>query len=307
MMISVVINTYSRANCLKETVAAFQKQSLPPEQYEIVIVDDGSTDETCDLLPKLATSGPAVVKYRQQSNCGPAAARNAGLGLAGGTLIVFVGDDIVPSRHFLQTHLSAHEKNGHQTNVAVAGFTQWHANIKVTPFLDYIAKHGPQFAYSRAPQAGWVGRSLFYSSNVSLRRELLGRVNPVFDADFRYAAYEDIDLAYRLEKLGMRVYFEPQAVASHNHPMDVRSFAKRQELVGRSYHFLDRKYGPEATKVAARPRFTGLLKHFEFPRKAMEWLLQLIDGQSIPLPFTLYGVFLALCFAKGYESSAKHG
>jgi GT2 family glycosyltransferase len=301
MLISVVINTYSRAPQLLQTLHAFQEQSLDRDEFELVIIDDGSTDDTWELVQSLRRQSKHSILAQRQPNQGPAVARNLGIEIAKGELIVFVGDDIVPARDFLAVHRKAHESGGNLPELAVAGYTKWPTNFSTTPFLSYIAEFGPQFAYGLYAGPAFVDRNLFYTSNVSVWKSFLTQLDLVFDPRFRFAAYEDVDLAYRLEKVGMRLYYEPHAIAFHHHPMDVKSFAKRQEMVGRSYHFLDQKYGERTATVAARPRFIWALGRLGWLRRLLQTGLQALDQYHVPMPTSVYGLFLALCFARGYS------
>jgi GT2 family glycosyltransferase len=74
--------------------------------------------------------------------------------------------------------------------------------------------------------------NFFYTSNISIDRQLLG-AEP-FDTTFPAAAWEDIELAFRLDALGLKIRYNAQAVTRHYHPMTVDSFARRQYTVGRS-------------------------------------------------------------------------
>src|SRR6185369_12818569 len=93
--ISVVIPTFNRLPRLQRVLSALAEQTVSASEFEVVVVSDGSTDGTDDYLAKGDT--PVPVRHARQDNAGPAAARNHGVRLARGRLILFVDDDVVAS------------------------------------------------------------------------------------------------------------------------------------------------------------------------------------------------------------------
>jgi GT2 family glycosyltransferase len=102
--------------------------------------------------------------------------------------------------------------------------------MRLTPFLRYINEHGLQFGYALIRDPEDVPFNFFYTSNLSLPRDLL--LAEPFDLSFPYAAWEDIEVAYRMKRRGLRMVYEPAAVVAHDHPTDFQRFAARQERAG---------------------------------------------------------------------------
>ncbi len=94
-LVSVVVPTYNRLNRLKHVLSALEQQQFPTEDYEVVVVSDGSSDGTDTYLDALPSG--SHVRWFSQANRGPAAARNLGISKATGEFIVFVDDDVVAS------------------------------------------------------------------------------------------------------------------------------------------------------------------------------------------------------------------
>jgi glycosyltransferase involved in cell wall biosynthesis len=225
--LSVVIPTHNRLEVLAEVIAALERQEGAPA-FELVVVDDGSTDGTGDWLRARSFRLPLLVLT--QENRGPAAARNTGVAVASGKWVAFLGDDTVPAVGWLAAHRAAHRRRGDPPNLAVLGCTGWHRRIRLNPFLRYINEHGLQFGYALIRDPEDVPFNFFYTSNLSLSRELL--LAEPFDLRFPYAAWEDIEVAYRLKRRGLHLVYEPAASVAHDHPTDLARFAERQEKAG---------------------------------------------------------------------------
>ena len=231
--LSVVIPTYDRIAMLERVLDALGRQEGPPE-FEVIVVDDGSKDDTAARIRAHldARRWSYPVRFESQANSGPGRARNRGVTLATGRYIVFIGDDTVPEPRFLAEHARIHRENADDPMVACLGYTGWPGEERVTPFMDYINDYGLQFGYRLIEHGTVVPFNFFYTSNISIDRELLA-THP-FDTSFPAAAWEDTELAFRLDAKGLKIHYNAQAVTRHHHPMTVDSFSRRQYTVGRS-------------------------------------------------------------------------
>ncbi|HUO85987.1 MAG TPA: glycosyltransferase family 2 protein [Thermoanaerobaculia bacterium] len=228
---SVVIPTHDRLEVLQEVLVALEAQAGAPD-FEIVVVDDGSSDGTTGWLDGRRSSGPPLTVLHQ-ANRGPAAARNRGVAAATGRWVAFLGDDTVPSVGWLAAHREAHRRRGDREDLAVIGHTGWHPRMRPDPFLRYINEYGLQFGYALITDPDEVPFNFFYTSNLSLSRQLL--LAEPFDTSFPHAAWEDIEAGYRMSRRhGMRLTYEPAARTAHDHPTDFARFATRQEKAGYS-------------------------------------------------------------------------
>lgn len=254
MQCSVVIPTYNRSAILVECLEALLQQDFVKGEYEIIVVDDGSKDETKSVTQSFQKRKPCEIHYLYQQNQGQGIARNRGVSAAKGKIVLFIGDDILVSRDFLKQHMEYHRRYHHE-NGAVLGLILWDTRIPLSPFNDFMMRGGiffgrfggHQFAYDRLRGRNFADYNFFYTSNISLKRSLLLRFP--FDDSFHSYGWEDIELGYRLTKeAGLKLYYNPHAVAYHYHPMDASSLETRMRAIGKSAHILHRKY-PELKKV----------------------------------------------------------
>jgi glycosyltransferase involved in cell wall biosynthesis len=229
---SIVIPTHNRVEVLPEVVAALATQRDAPP-FEVIVVDDGSTDATAVWLGAARGEGAwAGFTALRQANRGPAAARNRGVRAARGRRVAFLGDDTIPAPDWLAWHARAAREREPSDRLAVIGYTGWHRRLPPNPFLDYINEQGAQFGFALIADRENVPFNFFYTSNLSLARDRL--LEEPFDEGFPHAAWEDIEASYRLFRRSLRLVYEPRAVVAHDHPTDLRRFGERQSKAGYS-------------------------------------------------------------------------
>jgi len=100
MEISLIICSYNRADSLKETLLSLDNQSYSKNNWELIVVDNNSTDHTKEVIDTFATTLPNLI-YRFEERQGLSFARNTGINLARGDIIVFTDDDVLPANNWL--------------------------------------------------------------------------------------------------------------------------------------------------------------------------------------------------------------
>ena len=262
LRISVIIPTRNRLAALKRCLAALEAQTLPRDAWEVIVVNDGSTDGTAEYLTTGAAAG--TWRYTALSQGGPARARNAGIREARGRVLVFIGDDIYPTPAFLERHLAAHDAVGNDAT-AVLGRTEWANTLHVTPLMRYEGLG--QFDYHEIDAgAADVNASdlpfrFFYTSNVSVCRTFLERHGLLFDEDFRQAMGEDGEFAFRARRHGLRLRYEPVALAHHDHPTTFTAARARCRLKGEVTILQARKHPDWANLEFLALDWRGRIRH----------------------------------------------
>ena len=144
-LISVVIPTYQRAPLLERSLESLTEQTLPRDAFEVVVVDDGSSDWTQSVCTKLADELP--LRYFRIENSGISAAKNLGLFASQAPLVLFFDDDDLADPGLLEAHVEAHRAHPEES-VAVLGYTTWAPELEVTPLMEYVTEIGQQlFSY----------------------------------------------------------------------------------------------------------------------------------------------------------------
>ncbi len=205
--VSIVIPTYNRIARLKQVIAAIERQTYPLENMEVIVVSDGCADGTDEYLTNIET--PLNLRFLVQQNSGPAAARNNGFRSARGEDVLFIDDDVVPSPQLVAEHMRLHAA---RPGLVVVGPMIAPPDFVHSPWVAWEqAMLEKQYAAMRRGDWAPTARQ-FYTGNTSLPRQMLINSGG-FDERFRRA--EDIELAYRLEKLGVEFFFSMEAVGYH--------------------------------------------------------------------------------------------
>jgi glycosyltransferase involved in cell wall biosynthesis len=209
VFISVVIPTYNRLPILTKCLQALEKQEVPIDSpidnYEIVVVDDGSTDGTIDWLNQNQTDLPHV-RLITQSHQGPAAARNLGVRSSQGETIIFIDSDLVVLPTFLECHAQALIRG--EKELGNNCLFTYGAVINTANFDDPTSEPFKITDYSRA---------YFATGNVAIHRSWLEKAG-LFDTGFQLYGWEDLELGVRLKNLGLKLIKCPEAVGYHWHP-----------------------------------------------------------------------------------------
>ncbi len=208
MFFSVIIPTYNRLPILQKCLKALENQQFDTDLisgYEIVVVDDGSTDATISWLEIEKDSLPHVSLFTQNHR-GAGAARNLGVENAQGDRIIFIDSDLVVTDSFLQSHAQTlvTAENKLQSDLI---FT-YGAVINTCNFDNPTSEPYKITDYSAA---------YFATGNVAIKKKWLIQAG-MFDTMFSQYGWEDLELGVRLKKLGLKLIKCPSAVGYHWHP-----------------------------------------------------------------------------------------
>ena len=282
-LLTIIIPTHNRKPVLLETL-----ERLPARQndFEVLVVDDGSTDGTSAAVAAIADRLPYPLRLHTQAQSGPAAARNRALADARGEISLFLGDDTRPLGDMLDCHRRFHERFPDE-HEALLGRVEWAREPPPTELMAWLEDSGIQFGFGILERQ--MGRDrrvpgrFFYTSNVSAKTAFLRRHNG-FDEEFRAAACEDTEFGERLEAAGMRLAYDSDAVVEHEHPTDLTRAVGRMKVVGRSWaEFADRGGHVEA------PRRPGL-RH-----RTGAWLLTALYALPVDSPRVRRETWRFLC------------
>ncbi len=206
MNISVVIPTYNRKLILQKCLFALENQRLDRfiNSYEVVVVDDGSTDGTTSWIIDNKEKLPHVVLY-EQSHGGPALGRNLGVIKSKNEIIIFIDSDLIVLKDFLSNHAKKLKYYWDKFNKNC--FT--YGSVINTSNFDYPEKEAHKITD--------ISFAYFATGNVAISRDLLLKVG-LFDNSFSLYGWEDLELGERLKQLGTKLVKCPEAKGFHWHP-----------------------------------------------------------------------------------------
>ena len=212
----MIVPAYNAAGTLSSCLAALASQVYPCSSYEVIVVDDGSTDATA------AIAHDAGVSLITQPNAGPAAARNRGAAAAQGELLLFTDADCVPVPGWISA-LVAPFSDPSVAGAKGAYLTRQRGGVPRFTQLEY------QERYDR--MAGRETIDFIDTYSAAYRRDVF-LANSGFDSVFPTASVEDQELSFRLAEKGYRLVFAPDALVYHRHNPTLRAYVRRKFYIG---------------------------------------------------------------------------
>lgn len=213
---SVIIPMYNAAGVIDRCLEAVRCQTLPRDQYEVIVVDDGSTDGTGD---RAAALGVTVLR---QPNRGPAAARNLGAAHASGDILAFTDADCSPAPDWLERLLAAFAD---PEVVGAKGTyrTEQRGIVARLVQTEYEEKYARMAGFSKID---------FIDTYAAAYRRAVFLANGGFDPAFPVPSAEDQEFSFRLAERGYRMVFAPDAVVYHRHVDSWGGYARRKARYG---------------------------------------------------------------------------
>lgn len=223
MNLSVVLPTHNRPAVLKKTLESLGSQTL--RDFEVIVVNDGG--ETPEI-----GEYPFAVHLIEQENAGPATARNTGAFEAQSDIVLFIGDDCIADRNLLFRHFYNHTRD--RQPKAVQGYTIWHPDL-ASEFQIYLHESGAQALWQnlKTDSGAWkhAANGFCLTTNFSISKRLFINQGG-FNTAFKSAAWEDVELGYRLNRDNAPTFFDPGAINYHYHPYTLDDWIKRQQNEG---------------------------------------------------------------------------
>ena len=214
---SVVVPAYQAAQEIERCVEALDRQSIPRGRYEIIVVDDGSTDGTADVARAAGADRIVLLPH-----AGPAAARNAGVEVARGGIVLFTDADCEPSPRWLEQMVAPF------SDPEVMG-TKGTYRTRQRSLIARLVQLEYEIRYERMAQATHIDFVDTYAA--AYRRAVVLQAGG-FDPAFPIPSAEDIDLSFRLAQAGHRLVFVPEAWVWHSHPNRLGAYLRRKARYG---------------------------------------------------------------------------
>ena len=228
--VSVIIPTYNRRDRLRVVLDALCKQSFPKEVFEVIVVNDGSTQ---DILPVVDDFRDDLnIRYIRQKRSGPGAARNQGVKNARAEIICFIDDDCIPEKHWVEKFYMIFKDNAFQI---IGGLTA----VRISNLKAVLG----QFMAEGAIRAkiGKEKRIVFLpTSNVGLRKDVFQKF--LFNSNIPYPGGEDLEFFWRLFKYGYNLEYNPDIKVLHLRNESFKEFLLQPYIYGRGNYWVKKNF-----------------------------------------------------------------
>jgi GT2 family glycosyltransferase len=245
LLCSVIVPVYNGVATILRCLDALAAQTAPAPSYEIIVVDDGSQDETALCVQRWIAHHPAVqARLVRQRNAGPAAARNHGASLARAPILLFTDADCAPTPTWVAAMLAAF------ADPAVAGAKGVYRSDQrgLTP---RFVQAEYEDRYDRMRQLPAIDFIDTYSAGY---RRLIFLAHGGFDSAFPTASVEDQEFSFRLARQGLRLVFTPEAQVFHLHDQSVGEYARRKYGIGYWKALVARRYPERIVRDSHTPQ-----------------------------------------------------
>ncbi len=230
-LISVIIPTYNRSEILKECLSALAIQDFPYGGFEIIVVNDGSRDNTAEVVQQARSRFD--IRYLHQENSGPAVARNNGVQHARAEIVLIMNDDAIATNCLVAGHYYMHNKMCIE-RLAVLGSREFRNRDKVRT-LNFLYDQVPFSMRVHALKEGFYPAPYFVTFNISMRKKDFEAIGG-FDKDFTTAIGEDTEFGIRWENAGGKIFYLPLLKAHHVH--DVTVDGLKNQIIRENYNTL---------------------------------------------------------------------
>lgn len=246
MQISVVICAYKRPEMLVGALRSLSGQSLPADQFEVIVVDNNSGPPIPELVAEYARTSPHELRYVLEPSQGISYARNAGVLAAKGDIVAFLDDDEVADEKWLTAHLDVYEQVPEVSAIVGKALPLWESEAPKW-LTDWRLIQELNMIYWGEDVHPLTFRETLGTGNSSFRRKVFDEVG-LFDPS--RAVGEDIDMQRRMEAADKLIYYTPHAVVYHH--------VKPERARKRHFYRTAFVRGKQRASAAGRRRFESL-------------------------------------------------
>lgn len=273
--ISVIIPMYNSEKTIIQTLGGLEDQTR--KDFEVIIVDDGSTDNSPKLVTEFKNQSELSIKLIHQKNSGPAKARNLGVKHSEGDIIIFLDSDCIPPENWIEEMIKPLDGE-------IVGCN---CGYRVKNKKSLIARHVEYEIAKRHEKM--VGRIIdtIGSYSASFLKDIFLRAGG-FNSEYKSASGEDFDLAFRIRKMGYKLIFTDKTFVYHYHPDTLKRYLKQQYLRG---YWRVKMYLNNKDKIMVGDSYTGYEAQIQFVLSSIAILSTLFLATNLNwITFLSFGV-----------------
>jgi glycosyltransferase involved in cell wall biosynthesis len=239
-MISVIIPAYNAEKTITSTIKALLNQNYPKNKYEIIVVDDGSTDKTVEVVSRFP------VKTIKLKHKGPANARNVGAKKSRGSILLFTDADCVPDKNWIKNMIEPFK------DPEIVGLSGTYKTLNSDKLMARFSGYEIQHRHKKMEKQKYI--DFIGTFSASYRRNIFLKFKG-FDTKFKTSSGEDPELSYRIAKAGFKMIFQKKAFVWHLHPDTIWKYLKQKyyRAVWRNFMY----WGEHKKKIISSDSYTG--------------------------------------------------
>jgi len=289
--ISVVICTYNRDKFIGAALNCLAKQTLPVEDFEIIVVDNRSTDNTASIAKKFIAEHPELrAQYVMELNKGLSFARNRGIQEAGAPIITYIDDDAEVSPHFLESIINFMQTNNNVVGVGGKVIPKYSESAEPKWISKYLNGFVGRMDFGDRPRQFDSKMKYPTGCNMTYTKEILQRVGG-FNNELTFRS-DDKYIFHQVTKFSDKIYYVPGAMLYHNIDNDRLSFPNFKKLFLKSGN-------EEKIRVRSEIGSPGVVrKFFELILKTfaatMLYVLYIFKGQELKGRYIFFSQWFTL-------------
>jgi len=289
MSADVIIPMFNSERTIINSLDALNRQTY--NNFKIVVIDDGSTDSSIELVESFKITGKFPIKLIRQEHAGPAKARNLGVEHSEGDIIIFLDSDCIPPANWLEEMIIPLKGKIVGCN---CGYRVMNKEYIIARYIDYeIAKRHSQL----------VGKSIdtVGTYSASFIKDIFKKAGG-FDTNYVIASGEDFDFTFNLKKMGYDLTFTDKTFVYHYHPNSLRKYLKQQFWRG---YWRVRLYLKNTDKIVKGDSYTGIEPQIQVILSSLMLLSVPFIIFNVAIPMTMFGILLLSNLPLGFWAFAK--
>jgi len=268
-LVSIIIPTYQRIHQMTQLLIDLNRQTIPLDRLQVLVVDDGSPTDPLPALRKMSVDYD--LELLRLAPGGPARARNKALERATGEYVLFLNDDVRAAPDLVEAHLASHLSMAEPT--AVLGDFRFPEALREDLFCRVLEDEHLVISTRELKAGRRYAYRTFWTGNMSIPRAAISFVGG-FDEGFHEPSHEDLDLGIRLERsLSMNVFFNPLARCEHDHLQTPGRWREQSRMGGRNAFRLHHKHG-------GLQDLSPLEDHGQLSRSRVDGVIQALNAQE---------------------------
>lgn len=285
-MVSIIIPTFNRLSWLRKCLAHLDSQKYD-SSFEVIVIDDGSTDGTNQYLTSNEGNFRFTLIHLNQENRGPAAARNLGIKVARGDIVAFLDDDSIAESNWLR-EITGSFQDLPDAYAAVSGKTTMYGYSEFGAFL----------------QENFDDSNSWITNNIAYKKSTLLKIGLFDETNFTLAAWEDLDLAYRIQVGGYKRFYNEQAIVAHPREESFQQLINRFRINGYGFYQFLKKWMRLDPIFACKAIFWQLTEiHYALPFMKKINFVKYLRG--LRLAYQVYGIAVGIIYRGNFPIKTR--